>query len=130
MSQPAEKMRSPAAVTMPTRRSGSSRKRTKASPRSRLAVTSMAFTFGRSSVTSSTWPRRSTRTASLMSTTPSNERAQYHGAAGRENPATDTTWPGCAASVDGFVGGEGQELDEIARGQEAAEQVGSIGDAI
>ena len=65
-SQPAEKIRSPPPVRIATLSSGSSRRRAKASPSRRLVAWSMAFTFGRSSVTSRTAPRRSTLTSSPM----------------------------------------------------------------
>src|SRR5262249_37427078 len=66
MSQPAENTRSPAAVTMPTLRSGSSRSRTNAAPKRRLVTMSMALTLGRSIVTSNTCPRCSTLTDPLI----------------------------------------------------------------
>src|SRR6185437_9117334 len=55
-SQPGEKKRSPAPVTMQTRSAGSSRKAVKISFRRRLAARSMALAFGRSRVTSRTAP--------------------------------------------------------------------------
>ena len=55
-----------AAVMMPTLRSGSSCSSWNAAPKARLVARSMAFTFGRSKVTSMTWPRFSTRTGLVI----------------------------------------------------------------
>src|SRR5439155_13645244 len=56
-SHPGLKKRSPAPVTIATRRAGSSRNAANAWFRRRLAARSMAFAFGRSMVTSKTAPR-------------------------------------------------------------------------
>src|ERR1700694_2010928 len=56
-SQPGEKKRSPAPVTMATRSAGSSRNIVNTWLRRRLAARSMAFALGRSMVTSRTGPR-------------------------------------------------------------------------
>src|SRR5215510_14606926 len=61
-SQPAQKNRPPAAVTMPTRRSGSPSRRANATYSAWLVATSPAFAGGRSSATSSTPPDASART--------------------------------------------------------------------
>src|SRR5689334_20709132 len=63
-SQPAQKNRSPAAVTIPTRRSGSLSRRANASYSARLVAASIAFAGGRSSVISRTPPAAATRTGS------------------------------------------------------------------
>src|SRR5579863_4635305 len=57
-SQPGEKKRSPAPVTIATRSAGSSRKALNTAFRRRLAARSMALALGRSMVTSSTAPLR------------------------------------------------------------------------
>src|SRR5215472_5216851 len=61
-SQPAQKNRPPAAVTIPTRRSGSFSRRANASYSAWLVATSTALAGGRSSVISSTPPDASART--------------------------------------------------------------------
>src|SRR5215470_5079030 len=61
-SQPAQKNRSPAAVTIPARRSGSPSRRANASYKARLVAASIALAGGRSSVISSTPPDASVRT--------------------------------------------------------------------
>src|SRR5256885_4381492 len=66
-SQPGEKKRSPAPVTMATRSAGSSRNCVNTSFRRRLAARSMAFAFGRSMVTSKTAPWVAVLTPSDMS---------------------------------------------------------------
>src|SRR5262245_10266345 len=175
MSQPAENTRSPAAVTMPTRSSGSSRSRTKAAPKRRLVTMSMALTLGRSSVTSSTCPRCSTLTGSLipllllprrrLRNTPgmgqeSSDRPAL-AATRRAKISSPTQWgrsgggphhkrhagplshdPHLASPTawgrNGFrcslihqlVGGQSEERDEVASGDEGAEQLGGIVEAV
>src|SRR5689334_5615378 len=67
---------------MPTRRFGSSCSSWNAAPKARLVARSIAFTFGRSKVTSMTWPRFSTRTELLMVLLPAvhGRTGLYHGA--------------------------------------------------
>src|SRR6266487_5426778 len=65
-SQPAQKNRSPAAVTIPTRRPGSLSRRANASYSAWLVATSIALAGGRSSVISRTPPDASARTGSPL----------------------------------------------------------------
>src|SRR5262245_15950371 len=63
-SQPAQKNRSPAAVTIPTRMSGSLSRRANASYRARLVAASIALAGGRSGLSPRTSPAATTRTGS------------------------------------------------------------------
>src|SRR5215468_5103229 len=98
-SQPAQKNRSPAAVTIPARRSGSPSRRANASYSARLVAASIALAGGRSSVISSTPPDASARTGGRP-------------AAGSGPPPAGTSGPPLAA-ISGALLAEHRAGDDV-----------------
>src|SRR5258708_23656866 len=92
-SQPALKTRSPAAVTIPTRSSSSSRSRENASCSARLVATSIALTGGRSIVITSIWPTVCVLTGISASSSRTQQRPSDNEALDLARPVPDPLYP-------------------------------------
>src|SRR5258708_7013252 len=92
-SQPALKTRSPAAVTIPTRSSSSSRSRENASCSARLVATSIALTGGRSIVITSIWPTVCVLTGISASSSRPQQRPSDNEALDLARPVPDPLSP-------------------------------------